>query len=130
MTIKKVGSFSKLIQDLTDHRLTSSAVFDPDATGSVPIDHIWVMILMNALPDSEFMFMKESMYAKDLKVAFPQFAVVLQEMQNYDLNKKKATPKQEAHCTRRIDHPVRTTSQVVRNMLQDVQHHYEKTRRR
>jgi len=54
------------------------------------------MILMNALPDSEFMFMKESMYAKDLKVAFPQFAVVLQEMQNYDLNKKKTTPKQEA----------------------------------
>ena len=95
MTIKKDGSFSKLIQDLTDHRLTFSAVFDPDATGSVPIDHIWVMILMNALPDSEFMFMKESMYAKDLKVAFPQFAVVLQEMQNYDLNKKKATPKQE-----------------------------------
>ena len=96
MTIKKDGSFSKLIQDLTDHRLTFSAVFDPNATGSVPIDHIWVMILMNALPDSEFMFMKESMYAKDLKVAFPQFAVVLQEMQNYDLNKKKATPKQEA----------------------------------
>jgi hypothetical protein len=96
MTIKKDGSFSKLIQDLTDHRLTFSAVFDPDATGSVPIDHIWVMILMNALPDSEFMFMKESMYAKDLKVAFSQFAVVLQEMQNYDLNKKKATLKQEA----------------------------------
>jgi hypothetical protein len=48
MTIKKDGSFSKLIQDLTDHRLTFSAVFDPNATGSVPIDHIWVMILMNA----------------------------------------------------------------------------------
>jgi len=73
MTIKKDGSFSKLIQDLTDHR----------------------MILMNALPDSEFMFMKESMYAKDLKVAFLQFAVVLQEMQNFDPIKKKATPKQE-----------------------------------
>jgi hypothetical protein len=89
--------------DLTDHRLTFSAVFDPDATGSVPIDHIWLMILMNALPDSEFMFMKESMYAKDLNVAFPQFAVVLQEMQNYDLNKKKATPKQETTV------PVRST---------------------
>ncbi len=62
MTIKKDGSFSKLIQDLTDHR----------------------MILMNALPDSEFMFMKESM-----------FAVVLQEMQNFDPIKKKATAKQE-----------------------------------
>ena len=47
--------------------------------------------------------MKESMYAKDLKVAFPQFAVVLQEMQNYDLNKKKATPKQETTV------PVRST---------------------
>jgi hypothetical protein len=68
MTIKKVGSVSKLIQDLTDHRLTFSAVYR-DTTGSVPIDHIWIMILMNALPDSEFMFMKESMYAKDLKVA-------------------------------------------------------------
>jgi hypothetical protein len=42
--------------------------------------------------DEEFMFMKESMYAKDLRVAFPKFVVVLQE---YDLNKKKATPKQE-----------------------------------
>ena len=61
----------------------------------MPIDIISVMILMNTLPDSEFIFMKESMYAKDLKVVFPQFAVVLQEMQNYDLN-KKATPKQEA----------------------------------
>jgi hypothetical protein len=29
MNIKKDGSFSKLIQDLTDHRLTFSAVFDP-----------------------------------------------------------------------------------------------------
>ena len=64
MTIKKDGSFSKLIHDLTDHRLTFSAVFDPDATGSVPINHIWVMILMNALPDSEFIFMKESMYSR------------------------------------------------------------------
>jgi len=56
MTIKKIGSFSKLIQDLTDHRLTFSAAFDPDATGSVPIDHIWVMIAMNALPDSHWGF--------------------------------------------------------------------------
>ena len=128
MTIKKDGSFSKLIQDLTDHRLTFSAVFDPNATGSVPIDHIWVMILMNALPNSEFMFMTESMYAKDLKVAFPQFAVVLQEMQDYDLNKKKATPKEEAT----VPHPVRTIHQPrsdqVCDMLQDVQHHYAKAR--
>jgi hypothetical protein len=35
----------------------------------VPIDDIWVMLLMNALPDEEFMFMKETMYAKDLKAA-------------------------------------------------------------
>ena len=39
MTIKKDGSFSKLIQDLTDHRLTFSAVFDPIRTHQSHMDH-------------------------------------------------------------------------------------------
>ena len=46
------------------------------------------------LPDEEFSFMKETLYAKDLSSNFPQYSVVLQDMQNYDLNKKKAAPKQ------------------------------------
>jgi len=96
LAIRKTGTFAQLVHDLADHRRKFCAIFDPTAKGTVPIDDIWVMLLMNALPDEEFLFMKETMYAKDLKVAFPQFAVVLQEMQNYDLNKKKAIPKPEA----------------------------------
>jgi len=96
LAIKKTGTFAQLVHDLADHRRKFCAIFDPTAKSTVPIDDIWVMLLMNALPDEEFLFMKETMYAKDLKVAFPQFAVVLQEMQNYDLNKKKAIPKPEA----------------------------------
>jgi hypothetical protein len=48
MNIKRDDSFSKVI-------LNFSADFDPEATRSVPIDYIWVMLLMHAL-----------MYAKDL----------------------------------------------------------------
>ena len=40
--------------------------------------------------------MKETMYSKDLKEAFPKYAVVLQDMQNYDLNRKKPAAKQES----------------------------------
>jgi len=47
------------------------------------------MILMNALSDDQFLFMKETMYFKDLKDAFPSYAVVLQDMQNYDLNRRR-----------------------------------------
>jgi hypothetical protein len=95
MSITKDGSFSKLIQDLPDRRREFTAIFDKKETGFVPTDAIWVVILMNALPDAEFLFMKETMYSKDLKEEFPKFAVVLQDMQNYDLNKKKAISKQE-----------------------------------
>jgi hypothetical protein len=54
------------------------------------------MILVNSLPDDEFMFMKESLYAKDLSKSFPKFLDVLQDMQNFDLNKQKATLKLES----------------------------------
>ena len=47
------------------------------------------MILVNSLPDDEFMFMKESLYAKDLSKSFPKFLDVLQDMQNFDVNKQK-----------------------------------------
>ena len=53
------------------------------------------MVMVNGLPDDEFSFMKETLYAKDLSENFPKYSVVLQDMQNYDLNKKKAAPKQE-----------------------------------
>jgi len=93
LAIRKTGTFAQLVHDLADSRRKFDAIFDKAATGNTRTDDIWVMLLMNALPDEEFLFMKESMYAKDLKVAFPQFAAVLQEMQNYDLNKTKAIPK-------------------------------------
>ncbi len=51
---------------------------------------------MNALSDDQFLFMKETMYSKDLKDAFPTYAVVLQDMQNYDLNRRKPAAKPES----------------------------------
>ena len=95
LNIKKTGTFAALIRDLSDHRRKYSAIFDPEDTGTVKIDDMFVMILVNSLPDDEFMFMKESLYAKDLSKSFPKFLDVLQDMQNFDLNKQKATPKLE-----------------------------------
>jgi hypothetical protein len=89
------GTFSKLVHDLTDHRRKFDAVFDKAATGIVRTDDIWIMILMNALSDEQFLFMKETMYSNDLKDAFPTYTVVLQDMQNYDLNRKKPAVKPE-----------------------------------
>ena len=55
------------------------------------IDYIWTMLLMHALLDDE----GDHVSFKDLKESFLKFATVLQDMQNYDRNNKKATPKQE-----------------------------------
>ena len=96
LSVKMDGTFSKLIHDLTDHRRKFDAIFDKAATGTVRTDDIWVMILMNALSDDQFLFMKETMYSKDLKDAFPTYAVVLQDMQNYDLNRRKPAAKPES----------------------------------
>jgi hypothetical protein len=88
LSVKMDGPFSKLVHDLTDHRRKFDAIFDKAATGTVRTDDIWVMILMNALSDDQFLFMKETMYSKDLKDAF-------QDMQNYDLNRRKPASKPE-----------------------------------
>ncbi len=69
--IKKDGSFSQLTQYLADHRRRFGAIFDPQDTGTVKNDDIWIMVLVNSLPDDEFLFMKEMLYAKDLADAFP-----------------------------------------------------------
>ena len=87
LNITKTGSFAQLIHDLEDEKRKFGAIFDRDNTGTVEINDIWVMVLVNSLPDDEFSFMKETLYAKDLSANFPQYSVVL--------NKKKATPKQE-----------------------------------
>jgi len=70
LVIKKTGTFAQIIHDLADHRRKFCAIFDPKATGTVPIDDIWVMLHMSALPDEEFLFMKETMYATSKKL-FP-----------------------------------------------------------
>ena len=72
LSIKMDGTFSKLAHDLTDHRRKFDAIFDKAATGTTCTDDIWVMLLMNALPDEQFLFMKETMYSKDLNEAFPK----------------------------------------------------------
>ena len=84
-----------LIHDLTDNRRKFCAIFDPEESGAIKTDDLFLMILVNSLPDDEFMFMKESLYAKDLSKSFPKFLDVLQNMQNFDLNKQKATLKLE-----------------------------------
>ena len=65
MNITKTGSFAQLIHDLEDEKRKFGAIFDRDNTGTVEINDIWVMVLVNSLPDDEFSFMKESLYAKD-----------------------------------------------------------------
>jgi len=59
----------------TDHLLNSSQsrrTFDPTASGMIPIDNIYTMVLVNGLPES-FRYMKDKLYSEDLKGAFPKF---------------------------------------------------------
>ena len=54
LNIKKTGTFAALIHYLTDHRRKFCAIFDPEESGAVKTDDLFLMILVDSLPDDEF----------------------------------------------------------------------------
>jgi hypothetical protein len=82
------GTYAAYTDHLLNNRRTFDAIFDPTASGMIPIDNIYTMVLVNGLPES-FRYMKDKLYSEDLNGAFPKFDEVRKSMQTYDLNKHK-----------------------------------------
>jgi hypothetical protein len=89
--IKLTSTFAAFSDALSDERLTFNAIFDPADTGTMSIDNIWTMILVNGLPE-RFRYMKDRLYSQDLNGAFPQYEEVHLAMQTYDLNNRGVEP--------------------------------------
>ena len=68
--ITMIDTFVVYSDALSNARLTFDAIFDPTATGTMPIDNIFTMIIVNGLPE-RFRYMKDRLYSQDLNGAFP-----------------------------------------------------------
>ena len=79
--ITTTGTFATYSDALSNARLTFDAIFDPTATGTMPIDNTFTMMIVNGLP-VRFRYMKDRLYSQDLNGAFP----------TYDLNNRSIEP--------------------------------------
>jgi hypothetical protein len=70
--IKMTGTFAAYSDALSNARLTFDAIFDPTATGTMSIDNIFTMMIVNGLPE-RFRYMKDRLYSQDLNGAFPKY---------------------------------------------------------
>jgi hypothetical protein len=66
------GTFAACSDALSNARLTFDAIFDPTVTGTMPIDKIFTMMIVNGLPE-RFRYMKDRLYSQDLNGAFPTY---------------------------------------------------------
>ena len=89
--IKLTSTFAAFSDALSDERLTFDAIFDPTSTGTMSIDNIWTMMLVNGLPE-RFRYMKDRLYSQDLNGAFPKYEEVHLAMQTYDLHNRGVEP--------------------------------------
>ena len=89
--ITMTGTFAAYSDALSNARLTFDAIFDPTATGTMPIDNIFTMMIVNGLPE-RFRYMKDRLYSQDLNGAFPTYDEVHLAMQTYDLNNRSVEP--------------------------------------
>ena len=89
--ITMTGTFAAYSDALSNARLTFDAIFDPKATGTMPIDNIFTMMIVNGLPE-RFRYMKDRLYSQDLNGAFPTYDEVHLAMQTYDLNNRSVEP--------------------------------------
>jgi hypothetical protein len=88
--IQMTTTYAAYSDDLLSRRQTFNALFDPKGKGTVTIDDLFTIALVNGLPDSQFQYMKDRLYAEDLRDHFPKFADVNMAMKTYDLNRQKA----------------------------------------
>ena len=89
--ITMTDTFAAYSDALSNARLTFDAIFDPKATGTMPIDNIFTMMIVNGLPE-RFRYMKDRLYSQDLNGAFPTYDEVHLAMQTYDLNNRSVEP--------------------------------------
>jgi len=76
------GSLNQLKDDLLNSRNKVSAMFDPTGTGTIKIDDLYVVALLNALPDKHFSYPKDKIFAKNNII--PDFFRTLETMTNFD----------------------------------------------
>jgi len=59
-------------------------MFDPDGTGTIKIDDLYVVALLNALPDKHFSYPKDKIFAENTANTIPDFFRTLETMTNFD----------------------------------------------
>jgi len=67
------GSLNLLKDELLNSRHKVSAMFDPTGTGTIKIDNLYVVTLLNALPDKYFSYPKDKIFAENTANTIPDF---------------------------------------------------------
>ena len=98
------GSLNQLKDELLNQRIKVSAMFDPEGTGSIKIDDLFLVALLNALPDKHFSYPKDKIFAENTANTIPDFFRTLETMTNFDnykttLSHDSATPSTPAGPT-------------------------------
>ena len=78
------GSLNQLKGELLNQRIKVSAMFDPEGTGTIKIDDLFLIALLNALPDKHFSYPKDKIFAENTANTIPDFFKTLQTMTNFD----------------------------------------------
>ena len=70
-------------------------MFDPANTGTIKIDDLYVVALLNALPDKHFSYPKDKIFAENTANTIPDFFKTLETMTNFD-NYKTTQPSESS----------------------------------
>jgi len=89
------GSLNQLKDELLNSRHRVSAMFDPANTGTIKIDDLYVVALLNALPDKHFSYPKDKIFAENTANTIPDFFKTLETMTNFD-NYKTTQPSESS----------------------------------
>ena len=78
------GSLNQLKDELLNQRIKVSAMFDPEGTGSIKIDDLFLVALLNALPDKHFSYPKDKIFAENTANTIPDLFRTLETRTNFD----------------------------------------------
>jgi hypothetical protein len=78
------GSLNQLKDELLNQRIKVSAMFDPEGTGTIKIDDLFLVVLLNALPDKHFFYSKDKIFAENTANNIPDFFKTLETTTNFD----------------------------------------------
>jgi len=57
--------------ELLNQRIKVSGLFDPKGTGTIKIDDLFLVALLNALPDKQFSYPKDKIFAEKTANTIP-----------------------------------------------------------